>query len=220
MKIRFHGKFLLIFSVLFLAGCHKLEATTRINPNGSGELQTGVGFSAEERANLEKQYNNAKDFCNTAQAPANITVTEEKRGEETWCINTTTFKSLDELRGLYQQRMGITINRLEIKDGKFYYDVDIDTLSEDSSFSNLTEITWTVVMPGTPLAHNADEANGNTLTWKPAPKSGIVNLKAESEVARKFEFPQCGATLAIFGVLFFQVRRHKKTSEVFETSEV
>ncbi|RIK32326.1 MAG: hypothetical protein DCC56_00525 [Anaerolineae bacterium] len=220
MKIRLNGRFLLISCVFLLAGCHKLEATTRINPDGSGELQTGVGFSAEERANLEKQYNNSQDFCNTAQAPANVTMTEEKRGEETWCINTTSFKNLDELRALYQQRTGITINQLEVKDGNFYYDVDIDTLSEDSSFSNLTELTWTVVMPGTPLTHNADEANGNTLTWKPAPKSGIVNLKAESEAPRGFSFPQCGATLAIFGVLFLQVRRHKKTSEVFETSEV
>ncbi len=220
MKIRLHGKFLLIFSILFLAGCHKLELTTRINPNGSGELQTGIGFSAEERAALGEQNITPEAFCNTEQSSENITVTEEQRGEETWCITTTLFKTLDELRNLYQPDPAITLNQLEIKDGRFYYDVDIDTLSEDSSFSSLTEITWTVVMPGTPLAHNADEANGNSLTWKPAPKSGIVSLKAESEVARKFEFPQCGATLAIFGMLFFQVRRHKKTSEVSKTSEV
>ncbi|MCC6499716.1 MAG: hypothetical protein IT313_05550 [Anaerolineales bacterium] len=210
MKIRFSGKFLLISCIFLLAGCHKLEATTRINPNGSGELQMGIGFSAEERANLEKQNITPQAFCNTEQKSPNVTVTEEQRGEETWCINTTSFKSLDELRGLYQQRPGITINRLEIKDGKFYYDVDIDTLSENSSFSNLTEITWTVVMPGTPLAHNADEANGNTLTWKPAPKSGIVNLRAESEAPRGFVFPQCGATLAIFGILLIQVKRRKQ----------
>jgi len=59
----------LIIGALLLAGCHKLEAMTRVEPNGSGELQMGVGFSAEERANLEKQNNNAQDFCNTSSHP-------------------------------------------------------------------------------------------------------------------------------------------------------
>lgn len=209
-------KFAWILVLIFLAGCHKLEATTSIKPNGSGELQTGVGFSVEERANVEKQYNNAQDFCNTAQTPENVTVTEEQRGDETWCVTTTQFKTLEELRALYERQQGITINRLEISDGKFYYDVDIDTLSEGSSFSALTEITWSVVLPGAPISHNADEVDGNTLTWTPTPKSGVINFKAESEAPRGFNFPSCSATLLLVGVVFLQFRRRKnKTSEVF-----
>ena len=195
--------------MFLLAGCHKLEATTSIKPNGSGELQTGVGFSAEERANLEKQYNNSQDFCNTAQTPENVTVTEEQRGDETWCVTTTQFKNLDELRALYQQREGITINRLEISDGKFYYDVDIDTLSEGSSFAALTDIKWSVVLPGEPISHNADEVNGNTLIWKPTPKSGVINLKAESEAPRGFNFPSCGTALIGFGTAFVYLRKKR-----------
>jgi hypothetical protein len=156
MRIRLTGMLFLVFAVLVLAGCHKLKAKTTVKPNGSGELSMEVGFSAEERANLEKQKDNAQDFCNASKPPKNVIVREEQRGDETWCINITSFKSLDELRSLYMQRKGITINRLEIHDGKFYYDVDMDTLSEDSSFSALKEITWTLVLPGTPIAHNAD----------------------------------------------------------------
>ena len=48
---------LLVVSALLLAGCHKLEVMTKVESNGSGELQMGVGFSAEERTNLEKQNN-------------------------------------------------------------------------------------------------------------------------------------------------------------------
>ncbi len=211
MKIRLSGKFLLVLSLLVLAGCHKLEVTTQIESNGSGTLQSGVGFSAEERANVEKQYNNAQDFCNTAEAPEIVTVTEEQRGDETWCITMIRFRNLEDLRGLYEQREGITINRLEISDGKFYYDVDIDTLSEGSSFAALTEITWSVVLPGTPLSHNADEVNGNTLTWKPTPKSGIVNLRAESEAPRGFNFPPCsGAFIGLGAGLIYFRRRGKK----------
>lgn len=205
-----------VLFMLLLAGCHKLEATTKVESNGSGELQTDVGFSAEERANIEKQNNASQDFCNTAQTPENVTVTEEQRGDETWCVTTTQFKTLEELRALYERQQGITINRLEISDGKFYYDVDIDTLSEGSSFSALTEIKWTVVLPGAPISHNADEVDGNMLTWTPTPKSGVINFKAESEAPRGFNFPSCSATLLLVDVVFLQFRRRKnKTSEVF-----
>jgi hypothetical protein len=209
MKVRSLKICLLIFGVFLLAGCHKLEATTKIEPNGSGELKMGVGFSAEERANLEKQNPNQKDFCNTTQAPPNTTITEEQRGDETWCINITRFNDLAELRSLYEQRSGIKINQLEISDGKLTYDVDLDTLSEDSNFSALTEITWSLVLPGTPLTHNADDAVENTLIWKPAPKSGIVNMQAESEIPRGgFNLPPCGATLVVLGAVSLHFRRH------------
>ncbi|MBV6401401.1 MAG: hypothetical protein CNIPEHKO_01702 [Anaerolineales bacterium] len=198
-----------VLAALLLAGCHKLEATTSIKPNGSGELQTGVGFSAEERANIEKQYANSQDFCNTSQTPENVSVTEEQRGDETWCVTTTQFKNLDELRAFYEQQMGIPVNRLETSDGKFYYDVDVDTLSEGSTFSMLTDIKWSVVLPGEPISHNADEADGNTLIWKPTPKSGVLNFQAESEVSRGFNFPSCGTALIGFGLVFFHLRKKR-----------
>ncbi len=204
MKNRWIKMLALVISVVLLAGCHKLEATTKVEPNGSGELKMGVGFSAEERTNIEKQNNNAQDFCNTSQTPPNIKVTEEQRGDETWCITTTQFKDLEELRSLYEQRKGIRINRLEIADGKFYFDVDIDTLSEISNFSALTDITWTVILPGVPIEHNANQADGNTLTWTVTPKSENINLRAESEVPQRgFNFPPCGsAFIGLIAVLF------------------
>lgn len=208
MKSRSIKWLALVISVVLLAGCHKLEATTRVEPNGSGELQMGVGFSAEERANIEKQNNNAQDFCNTSQAASNLTVTEEQRGDETWCITTTQFKDLDELRSLYEQKKGIRINRLEIADGKFYLDVDIDTLSKTSDFSALTDITWTVVLPGAPIEHNAGQVDGNTLTWVVPPKTDNVNLRAESEVPRRgFNFRPCGSALIGLIAVLFHLRR-------------
>lgn len=209
MKIRLTGMLALCLGILLLAGCHKLEVTTQVGPNGSGELQMGVGFSAEEQANLEKQNNNSQDFCNTTQRPPNATVIEEQRGEETWCITISSFEDLEELRSLYGQREGIKINRLEISDGRFYYDVEIDTLSEGSSFSIPTEIRWSVVLPSAPISHNADQVNGNTLTWTPTPQSGMINLRAESEVPRGFNFPPCGAAFLGIVTLFFQFKRRK-----------
>ena len=195
----------------FNGGNHEMQAITTIESSGSGELQVGIGFSAEERANMEKQSSNSQDFCNTAQEIKNVKVTEEQRGDETWCITTTQFKDLDELRSLYAQREGIKINRLEVSDGKLYYNMDLDTLSEDSSFSALTDITWTLVLPGTLISHNADQVDGNTLTWMPTPKSGIVSLQAESEVPHGFNFPSCNSAFAVLFVGLMYLHRYRKS---------
>jgi len=212
MKNHFIKIFITILCVLLLTGCHKLEETTIIKPNGSGELRMDVGFSAEERANMEKQNGNSQDFCNISQVGPNVTVTEEQRGDETWCITVTQFKDLDELRSLYEQRKGITINRLEISGDEFYYDIDMDTLSEDSNFSTLTDITWSLELPGTPIDHNADQVGENTLIWIPTPKSGVVNLRAESEVP-KFRFPSCSAAFIGIGAgLIYWNRQGRKYS--------
>ncbi len=198
-----------VLAALLLAGCHKLEVTTSIKPNGSGELQTGIGFSAEERANIEKQYANSQYFCNTSQTHENVSVTEEQRGDETWCVTTTQFKNLDELRAFYEQQMGIPVNRLEIRDGKLYYDVSLGASSDGPSSSIGTQFTWSVLLPGAPISHNADEADGNTLIWKPTPKSGVINFQAESEVSRGFNFPSCGTALIGFGVVFVHLRKKR-----------
>jgi hypothetical protein len=185
-----------------------MQATTNIEANGSGTLQVGIGFSAEERANIEKQSGKSQDFCNTSRKVPNVEVKEEQRGEETWCFTTTEFKNLDELRNLYGEWEGIRINRLEISEGNFYYDVDVDTLSESSSFAALTDITWSLVLPGAPISHNANQVDGNTLTWIPTPKSGTINLHAESEVPSGFRFPSCSAgfILLFAGLLYLKQR--------------
>jgi hypothetical protein len=209
MKRRSLKILIIVTGAIMLAGCHKLEATTRIESNGSGELRMGVGFSAEERANMEKQNSNPQDFCNVSQTPPNMTVSEEQRGEETWCITTTRFKNLEQLRRLYEQRKGIKINRLEIRDGHLYYDIDVDTLSETSNFSAFKSITWSVILPGVPIEHNADQTDENTLTWTPTPQSGVINIRAESEVPQAgFKFPSCGATLIGLGIVFVPLYRH------------
>jgi hypothetical protein len=167
-----------------LAGC-KFEGETRISPDGSGQLRTEVGFSAEERQNLEQQ-NPTDDFCNVSGAPAGVSVNEEQRGAETWCVTAVSFDDLDELAAYYEQRQGLRVNRLEISAGRLHYDLDMDTTSESSGFSAFETITWTLILPAAPAAHNADRVNGNTLTWYPAPDAGLVNLRAESEAGAAF----------------------------------
>jgi hypothetical protein len=179
----------LVVCVLLLVAC-EFQATTEVKPDGSGELRTEVGFTGEERKTLESQSGGSgtQNFCNSSpfegQTSAEVTVTEEQRGDEIWCITTAKFDSLEDLRQLYGSLMGLTVNRLEMADGTFHYDIEVDTSATESSFSAFTAITWVVTMPGTPISHNAEQAGGNTLTWFLTPKSGTLNLQAESAVER------------------------------------
>ena len=188
---------ILCLAAVSLTGC-KFQSVTRIEGGGAGELRTEVGFSAQERENLENQNEGSAsdDFCNTTGAPAGTTVTEEQRGEETWCVTTARFGDLAELRQFYEQKPGLQVNRLEITDGTLFYDIDIDTSSESSNFSGFETITWTVVMPGAPASHNGQQVDGNTVTWTVPPHSGTVNLRAESPAAAPL-----GIAALVLGIL-------------------
>lgn len=211
-----------------LAGC-EFRASTEVEPDGSGELRTEVGFTAEERETLESQSggSGAQDFCNSSpfegQTSAEVTVTEEQRGDEVWCITTAKFDDLEDLRQLYGSLMGLTVNRLEMVEGTFLYDVEVDTSSPDSSFSAFTSITWSVTAPGALTLHNAEQAEGNTLTWFLVPRSGVVNLQAESSVDRVTPalplvvgglilVGLCGAALIGGAGAIFLLRRSRQSS--------
>jgi hypothetical protein len=192
MKSKTMLALLFVVCLLALSAC-EFQAATTVNPDGSGELRTEVGFTAEERQNMEEQSGgSAQDFCNAqGSASPDVTVTEELRGDQTWCVTVSKFDDLDELSELYAEQEGITINRLEFEDEKFYYDVDVDTSSTESGFSAFSAITWTVTLPGAPVVHNASQVEGNTLTWDVTPQSGTVNLRAESETSAE----QAGSSL-------------------------
>jgi hypothetical protein len=211
-----------IIGLLLLSACHRLHVTTEIQTDGSGELRTEAGYTAEERQNLEAQSGNTdpQTFCNPNPNSPEAVVTEEQRGDETWCITTQPFDNLEKLRQLYETRRGLRINRLEIQSGTLYYDIDIDTTSETSDFSTTT-ITWTVTLPDAPIYHNAAQAEGNTLTWTLTPDSGLINLRAESPAQGPLELLPllvgsaivlglCAATLLGGGVVFVLMRRQQK----------
>jgi len=197
--------FLLILcaaGAILLAAC-KFQSTTRIDPNGAGELRTEVGFTEEERQNMDQQPvgNMPENFCNIPAdqglSPADVTVTEEQRGDETWCVTMTKFDNLEELQQLYEKNRGLAVNRLEIEEGRLYYDVDVDTSSKESDFSGFSSITWKIVTPGTPGDHNASEIQSNILTWEISRDTGVINLRAESTV----EGAGPGLPLIIGGVI-------------------
>jgi len=212
-----------VIGLLLMSACHQLQVSTRFEPDGSGQLRTEVGFTAEERQNLEAQSENPdpENLCNQNQSSPDATVTEEQRGDETWCVTTQSFANLEELRRLYETRRGLHVNRLEISDGTLFYDIDVDMASDTSDFSAAAIITWTVTLPNSPTYHNAAQADGNTLTWTLTHDSGVTNLRAESPaqgtsallpwiIGGVILFGLCGAVVLGGGLVFLLMRRRSK----------
>jgi hypothetical protein len=180
MKTKLRSALLLVAAALLLTACRVVVETT-IASDGSGELRSAVVFSAQEQAAFaQKPENTSKSICDSLRkdVPADATFAEETRGDETFCITTRTFSSLDKLRKLYTGMSQVTVNQLQFELGKFTLDVDVDLSNPDDAKGAAQE--WQLTPPGTIGTNNADRVEGQTLIWAVAP-GGKTHLHAESD---------------------------------------
>lgn len=153
-----------IAAILVLSGC-KANVITKINSDGSGKFTQEVGFTAQEMTTLSS-FGTGSDFCTNMGGNNSISgssVSQEKRGDEVWCIFDTSFSTLEELKSLYSEA-DTTANDINITDGQLHYDVTVN-MSGANATAGLLQTKWILVMPGAVTNHNADEVKGTTLTW-------------------------------------------------------
>jgi len=162
---------LILLAGLLLAAC-TFQVNTTVTPSGAGELRSEIGFTQSDKDMLKTLDTSPEKFCDEAQTggdlPAGSPVTLEERGDETWCVVTVPFKDLAELRTVaYDSMEGLTINELELTPTSFTYDVDIAFTGDQGSQLGADQaiFRWQVTAPGTITENNADEVDGNTLTW-------------------------------------------------------
>jgi hypothetical protein len=211
---------------LLLSAC-QVNIKTNIDQNGAGSYIQEIGFQGDE-ASLSGLNVDDEDFC-TAQMdslPPNTQTRQETRnGDETWCVYETQFESLEALRAIY----GMTdtqINTLEMIDGSLNYDITLDLQSSENAPMG-ADLFWEVTLPGEITSHNADEVDGNTLTWKL--RAGETNSIQASSQVRSFTFnfaddydltyilgglmvmACCFLVLIVIGVVVFLVLRRRKT---------
>jgi hypothetical protein len=223
---------LLAWGALLLSAC-TVNFHTVINKDGSGDWITEMGFTKSDQESLQSfGYANIEAYCNEAAAdlPDNATMTIEQRGEETYCVFTASFASLEELRQAYAETDGLTINRLEIVDGVLYYDIAMDMSSDSGDLDSALSTTWMVTMPGTIQNHNAPQIEGNKLIW-PLASGQVVSIQAQSKISG---FALTGDTttwitvalgclccliiLIVVAVVVFLVVRNKRQAIVAEQS--
>jgi hypothetical protein len=167
--------------MLLLSAC-KANFITDIQADGSGSFTEEFGMTQDEMDSYEIT---ADDLCSSmtegSDIPVGASVNQETRGEETWCVIKIDFASLDDLNTLYNE-MEVTVGDLRIVDGQAFYDVTID-LGGESSFTGFLESYWIVTMPGSISEHNADEKDGNTLTWSLTSGDPALNAHAVSQTS-------------------------------------
>ncbi len=170
MSLRRLRPLTLLFGLL-LAAC-TFQVNTTITPSGAGELRSEIGFTKTDKDMLKTLDTSPEKFCDDAQGkgdlPAGSPVTLQERGDETWCVVTVPFKDLAELRTTYEPMEGLTINELALTPTSFTYDVDIAFTGDQGSSglgADQAVFRWQVTAPGTITENNADEVDGNTLTW-------------------------------------------------------
>ena len=179
----------LLALVALLSAC-TTTVDTKLGTDESGSVATSLGMTAAELQSLSSLSGSGQDFCHSIQTsnglPAQVTVHQEQRGDETWCVATQPFKDLNELRSIYGEFGNVQINQLAVTDGHFTYDINVDmtdltTEGIDPSLLNSVnlEFTWSLSLPGAIGDNNADSVNGKQLTWSLTPGE-IAHLHAES----------------------------------------
>lgn len=189
---------------LLLAACN-VNMATDINADGSGEMFTEIGLTQADKDSLASMSGGeVADWCtqitSSSDLPQGMQFTQEERGDETWCIATVPFSSLDELRRLYADSSGVSVDRLEIADGRLYYDLTLDNTSSGAGMFGIN-MTWQLEVPGTVGDHNADTVDGRTLTWH-LTTGGPSRLQAESAVGGTISPALIGAFVGL-GCLCF-----------------
>ncbi len=228
--------YLVAVCTLFLLSSCKANMITSIDPDGSGLYAQEIGFTVEEMNSLNSM-GSETGICDSTQSdmsdmPSNTVMHEEKRGEETWCIFESPFVSLNELKSIYGNT-DIVINDISLVDDNFNYDISLDLTGGDfGSALGMINMKWIVEMPGRVSSHNADEADGSTLTWNLTP-GNMINIQAESTNGGLPSFSTkylligivllclCILMLLFIALLvFFVVRRNKKDQPLVVKDEI
>ncbi len=125
-------------------------------------------------------------LCNDAFQQVENSVVQfqqEQHGDEIWCSYT---KKYDDLQALEAQMKDdfahLTIRRMEITNGTFYYDISWTTFPCSTSDTSLLTCEWAVQMPGKVGANNATKVDGPTLTWDMTNAATPYHFTAQSSV--------------------------------------
>lgn len=183
---------ILVILLALLASACTFQFSTTVNEDGTGKFVTEFGLTTEEISQLEAFGGESfDDLCTedefTTGGPEGATVVQEERGDEIWCVATLPFTNLSELEAAYSE-MDVQINTLSLTEDEFIYDVTFDMGGgEEGDLSALAamgvelNMHWQVVTPGRVVEHNADEVDGDVLTWNLDP-TGTANIMVRSNV--------------------------------------
>jgi hypothetical protein len=220
---------LTILTAVLLSACN-LQIINTIRLDGSNDLITEIGFTPEDKQMLSGLGSTTDDLCSNVQSEsgqsAGTTFSKEERGNETWCTMQMSFTNLDELHKALEEGSGITVNRLEIVDGRLFYDLQVDLSADETNPGQTIPMTlkWQVSVPGRVISHNASQVDGKTLTWNLTPNQ-TAHIQVESSLSGGSfpKFPSwlmviipllclcCFGFIVVIVIVVFVIVRKRKT---------
>jgi hypothetical protein len=171
MKTKFLMITAFVLAALVLSGC-TMGILTKINADGSGELGFVYKFTKSELETLSGMGASADTICTDVASSGSgvggdVELKQEKHGDETWCVGSQPFATLDELRTQLGGE-GFALNTLEIVGDKFTFDADIDMSSASTDMEGIPfdiKIQYELTAPGKVNNHNGDKKDGTTVIW-------------------------------------------------------
>jgi hypothetical protein len=181
------------------------RVTTAIQSNGSGNVKVEAILSVDLVAFLDSGPTrfSGEEFCSTTESSQSLfkyALTTENNGVQ--CTAVVSFDDLQELENIMEDEgLGVSIQQLEIRSGRLYYNVKINTSGTQSSPYYTFHNYWALILPGTPGENNADTVDGNTLTWDLSNSSGWTSMTVESSIGGGGFLGMDSSTLAIVAFL-------------------
>jgi hypothetical protein len=201
-----------------------IQITTKVKSDGSGTFSADIFLSETFLDLMDFAGVSAKDMCNELEG-FNWTQEDREHGEA--CVAEESFADLKELENLLEDNFsGTSVERLEIEDDHFYYDLKSTTdfssgFYSDSDFD--IEAWWVLEVPGKVVSTNATKTDGRTLTWDLTKLDSGDHLRAESELGGILGLDPavaaivgilvlgcCCMVVVIAGVVVFIILRRKK----------
>ena len=198
-----------------------------IKQDGSAEFHYIVKYSKEQvEENLKSEKYAEDEMCaeTTSDIEKNIgAFTQEKHGEEIWCTYSLEMDTLQGLSNHLKNDFSLTVQRLEIEDGKF--NLDLSWNKFPCTTSNPADFTceFSIHAPGEVGENNATRVEGGTLTWDMMASGTPLRFEAESAVGGfdstvliVLAILMCGCCTVILliaggAAVFFFLRRGKET---------
>lgn len=172
-----------LITTAFLSAC-SLNLSLQVDADGSGDFSLAYIFNADDKELLESMKISQAALCKDMQTqgliPKSVALTQEEHGTETWCTGIIQFDELDELAKELDDIDGIQVNKLEIKDGTLFHDIDF-SLSDEGSPALFT-VFWELSAPGTVIETNAETVQSNTLFW-------TLSTKTNNNLYAKINLP-------------------------------
>jgi hypothetical protein len=175
-----------------------LQYLTVVKADGSVEFS--YIFKASQSSVDESNYTREHLCASVTSQVVSVmgTFRQEEHGEDIWCVSKQSPETIEELDTWMNRNFNVSIVRLEIEKGKFYYDIRWGYFPCSSDDPSQFGCEWAVQAPGKVGENNATLVEGRTLTWDMTDPDVSYHFAAESSASSGF----LGMTPTFAAILF------------------